>query len=302
MKKLLNSLICLIGILGIAVVIIEIISRFYFSEQYNISNTARQKPDELIQQYITRTRAVIPTNTEDEYVVFFGDSFTYGDTLPLSESYPKVFERCLQRKGSKLKVINVAVQGSSFLDHFQVANRFLNVELANTNIKKVILGVTDNDQYIEHWGYHPYDTCQDLYPYSNTRFLHHHLFSAYYLDYLLNVSNRHVKDKNVESRAKLCLKRNIDNFKSLIKEKNLPLQMTFLIDAMKDYNNTGVLGVEYVERSKDFAKKFDLDFIVINEAFKNLSSDRDVYAIDNYHFNASTNAIIGEYLCEHIKI
>tara|TARA_R110000868_G_scaffold155691_7_gene382245 strand:- start:6010 stop:6918 length:909 start_codon:yes stop_codon:yes gene_type:complete len=302
MKKILNALICLIGILGIAVGILEVASRFYFSKEFNISTTARKLPVDVINAYITRTRAIIPTNSEEEYVVFLGDSFTFGDTLPLRESYPKVFERCLQRRGSKIKVINAGVQGTGLIDHFQIANRFLNQELANVNIKRVILGITDNDQLIETWGFHPYDACPDLYPYSNTRFLHHHLFSAYYLDYLKNVNNHQTKDKAVIERTNKCLKRNVDQLKSLLAKKKIPLTTTFLADAVRNDSENDVTSLSYVDKAEAFSDKFGLNFIVINEVLKSLASDREIYSADDYHFNASTNAIIGEYLCEQIKL
>ena len=78
--------------------------------------------------------------------------------------------------------------------------------------------------------------------------------------------------------------------------------MTFLADAIKTDTHPTVIGMDYRPYAESFSKDFDLDLLVINKVLNELSSDREIYAVDNYHFNASTNAIIGEYLCEQIKL
>lgn len=299
MRKIINAFICLVGILGLTLVLIEVASRLYFSEQNYLSITARKSSEEVLSSYFSRTRATIPQESDDEYILFIGDSFTYGDTLSKDEAYPKVFERCIQRKGSKLKVINGAVQGTGILDHAQLLERFLTKELSHLKIKRVIMGLVKNDRYIEPWGFHPYDACSDLYPYSNTRFLHHNFFSLYYLDYLVNKKSHYdLKDQKTEE----CFNRSFNKIKEILKERKIPLTTTFLADAVKTPTSDGVIGLNYMNFLKTFEEDFSFEYIVINKVFDSISSEREVYSHDNYHFNASTNALIGEYLCDQIKI
>lgn len=299
MKKLLNSFICLIGIAGIVLVLIEILSRVYFHKELVNSTTARIPVKDLINEYVSRARVDIPKASTDEFIVFIGDSFTYGDTLPAKEAYPAVFQRCLQRKGRKEKVLNLGVRANNLLDHAAMIEELMKNDLAHLKIKKVILGLTQNDRYIEPWSLHPYDACPDLYPYSNTRFLHHYLFSVYYFDYLVTKKSHFLQ---VDNKTEKCLKSSVDRIKNTLKQRGIPLVTTFLVDAVKTPTSMGITKNPYKEFANVFASDFQLDLILINKIFDNIPSDREVYAKDNYHLNTSTNAMIGEYLCDEIKI
>lgn len=306
MTRLLFPILSLSGMLFVALVIGEFASRFIFSKEYKSSSMARYELPVAIEAYYRNSRQPLPPPSSNgepkKYIVFIGDSFTYGDGVKFEESFPAAFARCTKRRGLDVEVLNFGVKGQSIIDHTLMLKNLLSSKLNGLNIVAVVQALTQNDRYLEHWGVHPYEVCPQYYPMSYTRDLHHYSFLAYYLDYMVNKKSHYGKTLYKDPPSERCLIEHFNEFEKITKDNGIALYRTYLLDAVNEQKSIAEMTESSAVFFEQFSQDFPAEYIQTNEAFKSLSMYSELYNQDNYHFNATANAMIGEYLCDKIQL
>ena len=304
MGKLVSAFFALIAVLSITLGTAEILSRFIFSQENKSARMARSNLSEAYNLLLKEKRDAFPAiDSTDEYIVFLGDSFTFGYTQSSQNSFPVAYERCINRRGLPYKVLNLGIPSTGILDQAFFLEKALNEHMPNISIKAIVALHSQNDRYIEHWGLHPYEVCS-AYPYAKYRALHYKSFLAYYLDYLLWPKS-HFKENELfrEPITESCLKQGFDKFETLTNARNIPLIRLYHFDSVQNES----LNEEDMQKRADqffstFRQDFPAEYIMINPAFSSVASYQSLYADDNYHYNATANAMIGEYLCDKIQL
>lgn len=304
MRRLFSALFLLIVVSSITLGAVELLSRLIFSQENETSRMARSNLVEAHAQLLREMRDPFPpSDSADEYVIFLGDSFTYGYTQSAQNSFPAAYERCIKRRGLPYKVLNFGISSSGIIGQSYFLEKALNERMQTIKIKAVVALHSQNDRYIEHWGLHPYEVCNG-YPYAKYRELHYKSFVAYYLDYILQPKS-HFKNEKLfkEPITEACLKEHFNKFELLTKERDIPLFHLYHFDSIKNESmTTEQLQKTATEFFESFQQDFPADYIQVNPAFNNVASYQSLYAEDNYHYNQTANAMIGEYLCDKIEL
>lgn len=259
--------------------------------------------DEAYKLYLLKKRDSLPTSSmDDEFIIFFGDSFTYGENEAVQDTFPVAYERCINRRGKTYKVLNLGVSSTAILDQAYFFERVMRESLSSLKIKAFVFLHTQNDRYIEHWGLHPYEVCSG-YPYSGLRVLQHKLFLAYYLDYLAWPKSHFKNDKLFkEPVTEQCLQENFSNIDKIAATYNTPVHHLYLFDSIKSDISAVDLRRSGNEFFDSFKRDFPANYIYVNDAFNSVPDLNSLYSSDDYHFNPTANAMIGEYLCDKIEL
>lgn len=305
MVRLSKTLFVAVGILLASFLLAELGSRLIFHKELELSTMARYNLNDTVKAYFRNTRdsaAVLEEDKTDQYVIFIGDSFTYGDGVKRSEAFPAIYESCKRRNGSALKVLNLGIKGSSLIDHSVFISNLLE-KYNHENILAVVHSITQNDRYIDHWGIHPYEVCPQSFKYSSLRSLHYNFFITYLADYYLHRRSHHNEKSLIKDLAtEQCLSQSFSKMNKLLKEKNIPLFRTYLFDIYNSSASIASLKEGVTTYANNFQKDFPDNYININNAFQSISTYSELYGSDNYHFNPMANALIGEYLCNEIDL
>lgn len=293
MSKIVSKLFMLGGVLCIVIVLTELLARLIFSQEFSESRVARMHLSEAHNYFLDRKREPFPDqNSSGEYIIFLGDSFVYGGQLPTQSTFPVAYERCINRRGLQYKVLNLGISGAGILDQAHILSQVLNEHMSNVRIKAVVILHSQEDRAIKPSGIHPYELCTD-YPYAKYRDLHYKSFLAYHLD-------SRFMAKDITER---CLKKNFDTLKDLTEDRGIKLIRLYNYSSVINENSLDEeVKLAAKESLQSFSEAFPAQYIPLNAAFDSIASHQSLYADDNYHYNDTANAIIGEYLCDKIEL